>query len=72
MCVTFLTSYTKPMEMDKPMFSKYMLNLITSVNCSLIWYYDSNIVSTLYIYQTQSIKSNIKCLSLKLQIKLFS
>ena len=64
MCVTFLTSYTKPMEIDKPTFSKYMLNLITSVNCSLIWYYDSNIVSTLYIYPTQSIKSNIKCLSL--------
>ena len=64
MCVTFLTSYTKPIKKTKPMFSKYMLNLITSVNCSLIWYYDSNIISTLYIYQTQSIKSNIEYLSL--------
>ena len=64
MSVKFLTSYTKPKEMDKPTFSKFMLNLITSVNCSLIWYYDSNIVSTLYIYPIQSIKSNIKCLPL--------
>ena len=64
MCATFLTSYTKPTETDKPMFSKYMSNLITSIHCSLIWYYDSNIVSTLYIYPTQSIKFIIKCLSL--------
>ena len=43
------------METEKPTFSKYF---ITSVHCSLIWYYDSNIVSTLYIYPTQSVKSN--------------